>query len=77
VAGDAPSGGDAWQSVIYAAAEAAGLPSGRAFAALYLAFLARANGPRAGWLLAGLDRAFVIARLREAAGAPAPVGGTP
>ena len=31
---------------------ARGLPAGRAFAALYLAFLGRPNGPRAGWLLA-------------------------
>ena len=30
--------------------------AGRAFAALYLAFLGRPNGPRAGWLLASLDR---------------------
>jgi lysyl-tRNA synthetase class 1 len=75
LATESPSGGDAWQAAIYTAAEAAGLPSGRAFAALYLAFLGRTNGPRAGWLLAGLDPAFVIARLREAAGAQATVGG--
>jgi lysyl-tRNA synthetase class I len=37
-----------------------------AFAALYLAFLGRPNGPRAGWLLASLDRDFVIERLRQA-----------
>ena len=34
----------------------------RAFAAIYLAFLGRPNGPRAGWLLASLDPAFVIER---------------
>ena len=39
-----------------------------AFAAIYLAFLGRPSGPRAGWLLAALDRDFVIGRLREAAG---------
>src|SRR6476659_526525 len=77
VAIDPPSGGDAWQAVIYSAAEAAALSSGRAFAALYLSFLGRTNGPRAGWLLAGLDPAFVSARLREAAGTTTPVGGTP
>ncbi len=71
----AASDGDAWQQAIYAAAEAAGLSSGRAFAALYLAFLGRTNGPRAGWLLAGLDPAFVVSRLREGAGAPATVQG--
>jgi lysyl-tRNA synthetase, class I len=70
-----PSGGDAWQAAIYAAAESASLSSGRAFAALYLSFLGRTNGPRAGWLLAGLDPGFVLERLSEAAGAHAPVGG--
>jgi lysyl-tRNA synthetase class 1 len=68
-AGASPSGGDAWQAAIFAAAVEAGLPAGRAFAALYQAFLGRTNGPRAGWLLAGLEPSFVIGRLREAAGA--------
>ena len=43
------------------------MPAGGAFEAIYLAFLGRPNGPRAGWLLASLDRAFVLERLREAA----------
>jgi lysyl-tRNA synthetase, class I len=60
--------GDEWQAAIFATAQAGGLPAGRAFAALYLAFLGRSNGPRAGWLLAGLDPAFVRDRLRAAAG---------
>ncbi len=68
VTGDSgPSGGDAWQAAIFATASGLGLPAGRAFAALYLAFLGRPNGPRAGWLLASLDPAFVAGRLREAA----------
>jgi len=62
------SGGDAWQAAIFAAASEAGVPAGRAFAAIYQAFLGRTNGPRAGWLLAGLEPSFVIDRLREAAG---------
>ena len=62
-----PVGGDAWQSAIFAAATATDLPPGRAFAGLYLAFLGRANGPRAGWLLASLEAPFVAGRLREAA----------
>jgi len=61
-------GGDAWQSAIFAAAIDAGVPAGRAFGAIYLAFLGRTNGPRAGWLLATLDPAFVLGRLRDAAG---------
>ncbi|HEU5224414.1 MAG TPA: lysine--tRNA ligase [Actinomycetota bacterium] len=69
-----PGGGDAWQNAIFAAATAAGIPPGRAFAAIYESFLGRSNGPRAGWLLASLDRDFVLQRLEEAAGA-ATVGG--
>jgi lysyl-tRNA synthetase class 1 len=73
--GDATvAGGDAWQGAIFVVSKESELPAGRAFDAIYRAFLGRPNGPRAGWLLAGLDPAFVLARLREAAGA-APVGG--
>ena len=61
--------GESVQAVIFATATERGLPAGRAFAALYLAFLGRPSGPRAGWLLAALDRSFVLDRLREAAAA--------
>jgi lysyl-tRNA synthetase class 1 len=61
--------GDAWQAAIFETASEGGLKAGRAFRALYLAFLGRPNGPRAGWLLAKLEPAFVVERLREAAGA--------
>jgi lysyl-tRNA synthetase class 1 len=73
-----PSGGDRWQDAIFTTATAAGLEPKAAFAALYLAFLGRSNGPRAGWLLASLEPEFVVGRLREAASsetAAAPVGG--
>ena len=66
---DRPTSGDQWQAAIFAVAADAGLAPGRAFQALYLAFLGRPNGPRAGWLLASLDTDFVFRRLREAAGA--------
>jgi len=59
--------GESVQATIFATAAEHGLPAGRAFAALYLAFLGRPSGPRAGWLLAALDRSFVLDRLREAA----------
>src|SRR6478672_7849737 len=68
-----PAAGDAWQNAIFDAATQAGLDAKAAFAAIYLAFLGRANGPRAGWLLASLDVGFVLERLREASAAP--VGG--
>ena len=59
--------GETVQAAIFATATALGLPAGRAFIAIYVAFLGRPSGPRAGWLLAALDREFVIRRLREAA----------
>jgi lysyl-tRNA synthetase class 1 len=59
--------GESLQSAIFEAARTAGLPAGRIFAALYLAFLGQPNGPRAGWLLASLPADFVVERLREAA----------
>ncbi len=38
------------------------------FSALYVAFLGKESGPKAGWFLSVLDRAFVLKRLTEAAG---------
>jgi lysyl-tRNA synthetase class 1 len=64
----APRSGAEWQAAIFEVATAAGLAAGRAFGALYVAFLGRTNGPRAGWLLASLDAGFVERRLRDAAG---------
>jgi lysyl-tRNA synthetase class 1 len=70
-----PSGGDAWQDLIYRAAQRRGVSSRDAFAAVYAAFLGRESGPRAGWLLASLDTGQVIPRLEEAAGAVASAPG--
>jgi lysyl-tRNA synthetase class 1 len=61
--------GEALQAAIFQCAQDGEQPAGRAFAAIYAAFLGQSSGPRAGWLLAALDRGFVIGRLREAAGA--------
>ncbi|HVA85594.1 MAG TPA: lysine--tRNA ligase [Candidatus Saccharimonadales bacterium] len=63
-----PATGDDWQTLVFGIAAEAGLPAGRVFGALYVAFLGRPNGPRAGWLLASLQPAFVLERLREAGG---------
>jgi lysyl-tRNA synthetase, class I len=63
----AASSGDEWQAAIFTTAGDLELPAGRAFDAIYRAFLGRPNGPRAGWLLASLDPEFVVTRLREAA----------
>lgn len=59
--------GEAVQAAIFGVAKERDLTAGRAFAALYLAFLGRTSGPRAGWLLAALDPDFVLARIRDAA----------
>ena len=63
-----PASGDAWQTLIFDVATDEGVPGRKAFEAIYRAFLDRPNGPRAGWLLASLDQAFVIGRASEAAG---------
>jgi lysyl-tRNA synthetase class 1 len=67
-AAETPGSGDAWQGLIFRVAAETEMPSGRAFGALYAAFLGRTNGPRAGWLLASLEPGFVVERLRAAAG---------
>ena len=67
--GDAAATGEQWQAAIFALATDHGIDAKAAFNAIYLAFLGRANGPRAGWLLASLERDFVIARLDEAGSA--------
>ena len=37
-----------------------------AFSAIYLIFIGKDSGPQAGWLLASLDKNFVLKRLQEA-----------
>jgi len=59
---------DGKTALIFGVAADCELASGKAFGALYAAFLGRNNGPRAGWLLASLEPSFAIARLRAAAG---------
>lgn len=61
--------GEALHAAIHALKAAMGLAPKVAFGAIYRAFLGKDSGPQAGWFLAALDRAFVVQRLREAAGA--------
>jgi lysyl-tRNA synthetase class 1 len=61
-----PSPGEQWQAHIFSLAQVHGLSAAEAFRAIYLAFLGRVSGPRAGWLLASLDSEFVLRRLAEA-----------
>ena len=67
-ASEKPVSGDAWKTLIFRVASETELASGKGFGAIYAAFLGRSNGPRAGWLLASLEPAFVVERLRAASG---------
>ncbi len=60
--------GDVLHTQIHNLKAAMGLPPQEAFSAIYRALLGKDSGPQAGWLLAALDRDFVLRRLREAAG---------
>ncbi|MGB0653663.1 MAG: lysine--tRNA ligase [Thermoplasmatota archaeon] len=64
---------DGWtgQSVhdaIYDAKDAVGIKPGQAFRAVYRAVLGQDRGPRAGFFVASLDKAWVVGRFGEAAG---------
>lgn len=55
---------DSVQAALFDAARATPIPQADAFGAIYLLFLGRASGPRAGSLLAFLGRDEVVGRLR-------------
>ncbi|MEO6061116.1 MAG: lysine--tRNA ligase, partial [Thermoflexales bacterium] len=61
----APSDDDGLQGLIFEAARMTPLPSGDAFKAIYRVLLDRESGPRAGSLLAFLERDFSVARFNE------------
>jgi lysyl-tRNA synthetase class 1 len=62
---------DQMQNELYELAKKVGLvnadgkPSRDAFAAIYLAFIGKPNGPRAGWLLLSIDPGLVHRRLDD------------
>ncbi len=71
-------GGAQWQNLLFDAASGLGMRTNRdSFAAIYRAFIGRENGPRAGWLLASLDKDFVVRRLLEGADATPATNGAP
>ncbi|MCL5773144.1 MAG: lysine--tRNA ligase [Firmicutes bacterium] len=59
--------GDKLQTAIFTQANSMSLPQGKAFQAIYSALLGRPSGPRAGWLIAALDKEFVTERFSQAA----------
>ena len=64
--------GEAIHALVYEISKELGMETTTlAFEAIYLAFLGRTRGPRAGWFLAFLERDFVLARLRDAGRAAA------
>jgi lysyl-tRNA synthetase class 1 len=58
--------GEAIHHALHNLKEMIKISPGDIFSAVYLAFLGKAYGPKAGWFLSVLDRDFVIARLEEA-----------
>jgi lysyl-tRNA synthetase class 1 len=60
--------GDAIQGVIFDATRSTPIEPAGGFAALYVTFLGRESGPKAGPFLSFLDRAFVLDRLKAALG---------
>jgi lysyl-tRNA synthetase class 1 len=57
--------GETLQTTLFATAKELEMPQPMAFQAIYLSFLGKERGPKAGSLLSYLEREFVIARLRE------------
>lgn len=53
-------------NAVHESGKESGLAGGKAFRAIYLAFLGAQRGPRAGHFLASMERNFVLQRLHEA-----------
>ena len=53
------------QTTLFATSKELQIQQTIAFKAVYLSFLGKERGPKAGALLSYLDRSFVIARLRH------------
>jgi lysyl-tRNA synthetase class 1 len=72
----APWEAEGLQNEIFATCKSLELAPKEAFAAIYLVFLNKERGPKAGGLLSYLDRTFVLGRLREAVSHHARSGAT-
>lgn len=58
--------GDLLHTQIHDLKNELGIDPQNAFSAIYLIFLGKYSGPQAGWLLASLDKKFVLTRFEEA-----------
>lgn len=56
--------GQSLHELIHAVKESSGLTPKEFFSAIYLVFLGKESGPKIGWFLSTLDKAFVVDRLR-------------
>ncbi len=56
--------GQGMHDLIYATVDVVGLPKGDAFKAIYRVILGKDSGPKAGWFLASLDRAWLTKRFQ-------------
>lgn len=59
--------GEVLHELLHSIKDEKGIAPAELFSALYLAFLGKPYGPKAGWFLSVLDRNFVLRRLEEAA----------
>jgi lysyl-tRNA synthetase class 1 len=55
--------------LVYETSEEVGISGSKMFQAIYIAILGKKSGPRAGYFMASLDRAFLLHRLTEVGGA--------
>ncbi|MFA5314110.1 MAG: lysine--tRNA ligase [Methanomassiliicoccales archaeon] len=55
--------GDNIHNAVYECAKNSGMPTKAAFQALYMIFIAKKQGPRLGYFLSSLDKAFVLDRI--------------
>jgi len=58
--------GQAFHSKLHEIKEDLSIEPKDLFSALYLVFLGKSNGPKAGWFLGTLDKEFLVRRLKEA-----------
>lgn len=56
--------GETLQTTIFSTAKEIGMKPGKAFPTVYLSFLGKTRGPRAGNLLSYLDKSFVVGRFK-------------
>ncbi len=66
VASDAMPSGEELHQFLHGLKESVPVTPAELFSAIYLAFLGKAYGPKAGWFLSVLDHDFVLQRLKEA-----------